>query len=279
MKLHEFVLLGTLLIMTTVQADSPIVIAIHGGAGVIKPEDMTPERELAYRQALTEAVTAGHKVLTEGGHSLDAVTAAAVILEDSPLFNAGKGAVFNHEGGNELDAAIMNGSDLNAGAVAGTTTIKNPILAARAVMEHSPHVLLIGEGAEQFSVEQSIEQVESDYFFTQRRWDALQKARKREEFKLGSQYGKSVDELYSTIGVVALDKAGNLASGTSTGGLTNKRYGRVGDVPVIGAGTYANPDCAVSATGHGEYFIRQVVAHSICSLMSHAGSSLSDAFA
>ncbi len=275
------VVILTVILMTAgngwARSDAPVAIAIHGGAGVIQRADMTEAMEQQYVQALSEAVTAGHEVLLAGGSSLDAVVATATLLEDSPLFNAGKGAVFNHEGDNELDAAIMDGSTLDAGAVAGLRTIKNPILAALAVMTDSPHVLLFGEGAEQFARQQGIEQVDPSWFHTQRRWDALQKAKQRAEFKLGNQTGQNLDELYSTIGVVALDKAGRLASGTSTGGLTNKQFGRVGDVPVIGAGTYANAHCAVSATGHGEYFIRQVVAHSICSLMEYREEPLQTA--
>lgn len=275
------ILISSLLLMlacsTPVHSEAPVAIAIHGGAGVIKRADMSEAMEQAYVQALTEAIQAGHRILVAGGSSLDAVTAAATLLEDSPLFNAGKGAVFNHEGDNELDAAIMDGSTLDAGAVAGLRTTRNPILAARAVMTDSPHVLLFGEGAEQFARQQGLEQVEPSWFHTQRRWDALQKAKQRAEFKLGAQTGQNLDELYSTIGVVALDQAGRLASGTSTGGLTNKQFGRVGDVPVIGAGTYANAGCAVSATGHGEYFIRQVVAYSICSLMEYRDLPLATA--
>ena len=249
-------------------------LAIHGGAGTITPDKLTPERERAYRAALTEALRAGHAVLRDGGEALDAVITAIRLLEDSPLFNAGKGAVFTHDGRNELDAAIMDGRTGNAGAVAGLTRIRNPILLARTVMQHSPHVLLIGEGAEAFADEQGFTFVDPKYFFTQERWEQLRRILGDED----TSRARRPDDRFGTVGAVALDRRGNLAAGTSTGGLTDKRFGRVGDVPIIGAGTYAdNVTCAVSATGHGEYFIRSVVAHDISRLIAYRAMPLADA--
>lgn len=254
---------------------------IHGGAGVLARSAMTPEKEKAFRADLEKAVLAGYKVLQDGKTSLDAVVAAIKILEDSPLFNAGKGAVFTHDGKNELDASIMSGKDQAAGAVAGLRHVKNPITLARAVMEKSEHVMMIGDGAEKFAKEQNIEIVDEKYFWTQHRWDALQQVLKEEKekakevqvpkSKIQSQSAKSLDiNRFGTVGAVALDKNGDLAAGTSTGGMTNKKYGRVGDAPIIGAGTYANNNsCAVSATGWGEFFIRLGVARDICSLMEY----------
>lgn len=248
---------------------------IHGGAGVIKRGDLSPEKEKEYRAKLEEAVLAGYKALQDGKNSLDAVEIAIKILEDSPLFNAGKGAVFTADGKNELDAAIMDGKTLNAGAVAGLHKVKNPITLARAVMEQSPHVMMIGEGAEKFAAEKKIELVDEKYFFTQERYDALQKIIQQEKLKdakkvsVNEEFEKPSNK-FGTVGAVALDKNGNLAAGTSTGGMTYKKYGRVGDVPIIGAGTYANNDtCAVSATGWGEFFIRLSVAKDISSLMEY----------
>ena len=253
---------------------------IHGGAGVILKGSLTPEKELEYRKKLEEAVVAGYKALQAGKTSLDAVEIAIRILEDSPLFNAGKGAVFNHDGVNELDAAIMNGADLSAGAIAGVHRVKNPITLARAVMEKSSNVLLVGDGAEKFAAEQNVELVDPKYFFTPERYDALRKILDQEKPiqspkpKVQSQTSPLESTLpanrYGTVGAVALDKNGNLAAGTSTGGLTNKRFGRVGDVPIIGAGTFAdNETCAVSATGTGEYFIRLGVARDIATQMAY----------
>jgi beta-aspartyl-peptidase (threonine type) len=238
-------------------------MVIHGGAGNIVQEDMLAEKEQAYRAFLTEALGVGYEILQHGGEAIDAVEAVIVMMEDSPLFNAGKGAVFNSEGQNELDASIMDGRALQAGAVAGVRRVKNPIRLARLVMEESPHVLLAGEGAQQFGAEHDIDFVSEEYFHTQRRWESLQRAREREADKHG------------TVGAVALDKAGNLAAGTSTGGMNNKRFGRIGDSPIIGAGTYAdNNTCAVSCTGHGEYFIRAAIAYDISARMAHKGNSL-----
>ncbi|MER3431361.1 MAG: hypothetical protein C4324_10030 [Blastocatellia bacterium] len=246
---------------------------IHGGAGVIKKGSLTPEKEREYRDKLEEAVMAGYKALQAGKSGLDAVEIAIRILEDSPLFNAGKGAVFTHDGRNELDASIMDGKTLKAGAVAGLHRVKNPITLARAVMEKSEHVMLIGEGAEQFAAEQKIELVDPKYFWTKPRWDALQRILKEEKEKPKSGTIAAKEEPFNkfgTVGAVALDKDGNLAAGTSTGGMTNKKYGRVGDTPIIGAGTYANNStCAVSATGWGEFFIRLGVARDISALMEY----------
>lgn len=250
---------------------------IHGGAGVIKRGDLTPQKEKEYKDKLEEAVTAGYRALQEGKSALDAVEIAVKILEDSPLFNAGKGAVFTADGKNELDAAIMDGSNLKAGAVAGLHRVKNPITLARAVMEKSPHVMMIADGAEKFAKELGIELVSPRYFWTKERWDSLQQIIKREKEKKKNKqtsrndnYAVEQAEKYGTVGAVALDKNGNLAAGTSTGGMTYKKYGRVGDVPIIGAGTFANNEtCAVSATGWGEYFIRLGVARDISSMMEY----------
>ena len=216
------------------------------------------------RAALEDALRKGHAVLAGGGSSLDAVTAAIVILEDSPYFNAGKGAVFTHEGTNELDASIMYGPTLAAGSVAGVKTVKNPILLARAVMEKSPHVMMATEGAERFAESVGLERVDPSYFRTEERWQQLQEKLANERAQKTSLSTGKGDDKFGTVGAVALDRSGALAAGTSTGGMTNKRFGRVGDSPIIGAGTYANTACAVSATGHGEYFIRHAVAHDIC---------------
>ncbi|HUF05339.1 MAG TPA: isoaspartyl peptidase/L-asparaginase [Aridibacter sp.] len=249
---------------------------IHGGAGVITRGSLTPEQEKEYRAKLEEAVLAGYDALKKGETGLDAIEIAIRILEDSPLFNAGKGAVFTADGKNELDASIMDGKSLNAGAVAGLHRVRNPITLARAVMEKSPHVMMIGAGAEKFAEEQKIELVDPKYFFTQRRWDSLQRIIREEQEKAKKAGSASTvarelaENKFGTVGAVALDKDGNLAAGTSTGGMTYKKYGRVGDVPVIGAGTYAdNATCAVSATGWGEFFIRLTVARDIASLMEY----------
>ena len=248
---------------------------IHGGAGVIKRGSLTAEQEREYRAKLEEAVTAGYKALQAGKTSVDAVEIAIRILEDSPLFNAGKGAVFTADGKNELDASIMDGKTMMAGAVAGIHHVKNPISLARAVMEKSPHVMLIGDGAEQFAKEQKMELVDEKYFFTQRRWDELQDAKKQEQRPVSPSvsvngYSEPLARAYGTVGAVALDKFGNIAAGTSTGGMTNKKYGRVGDSPIIGAGTYANNNTAgISSTGWGEYFMRLGVARDISALIEY----------
>ncbi|MBS0581498.1 MAG: isoaspartyl peptidase/L-asparaginase [Proteobacteria bacterium] len=249
------------------------VLVIHGGAGVIRKE-MTPEKEKAVRAGLEKALQAGHAVLKSGGSSLDAVTRAIVVLEDDPNFNAGKGAVFNHDGKNELDASIMDGATLRAGAVANVHRIKNPIELARAVMEKSEHVMLIEEGAEKFAQSIGMQLVDPKYFYTEARWKALQQAIEEEKAKT-AEAGKTPH--HGTVGAVALDAKGNLAAGTSTGGMTNKRFGRVGDSPIIGAGTYADARCAVSATGWGEFYIRATAARDICARVEFRGDELKKA--
>jgi beta-aspartyl-peptidase (threonine type) len=257
--------------ITTSFSPSPtrprFAIAIHGGAGTILKSSMTPEQEAQYRMKLAEAVDIGYAILEKGGTSLDAVEAVVQRLEDDSLFNAGKGSVFNSDGKVELDASIMDGNTLKAGAVAGVHHVKNPIRLARTVMEKSEHVFFIGDGAEKFAQEHGLELVDESYFFTEARWQSLQKAKAKESLTEKEKHG--------TVGAVALDQHGNLAAATSTGGMTNKKFGRIGDSPIIGAGTYAdNETCAISATGHGEYFIRAVVAHDIASLMRYKGLSL-----
>jgi L-asparaginase / beta-aspartyl-peptidase len=252
-------------------------IVIHGGAGGIKREYFTLEQQEAYSQKLQEALNAGYEVLNNNGISLDAVQAAINIMEDSPLFNAGKGAVYNSEGNQEMDAAIMDGKTLNSGAVAGVNHIKNPILAARVVMDSSKHVLLSGKGAEIMAKKYGIETVDSSYFFTEKRLNQLRKIQGKEKTQLDHTAYLIKNELiddhkFGTVGAVAIDKDGNIAAGTSTGGMTNKKYGRIGDVPLIGAGTYANNlTCGISATGTGEYFIRTVAAKEVSSLIQYNG--------
>jgi len=259
-------------------------IVIHGGAGTILKKNMTDEKEAAYKAILEEAIRTGYDILKKGGTSLEAVTKTINIMEDSPLFNAGKGAVFTNAGTNELDASIMDGKTLNAGASAGTTNVRNPIDLARAVMDNSPHVMLSGKGAETFAEEQGLGIVDPKYFFTENRFNSLQRAKDREKVELDHDdksafYDPEIkDSKFGTVGCAALDKHGNLAAGTSTGGMTNKRWGRIGDAPIIGAGTYANnATCAVSSTGWGEFFIRAMVAHDISALMEYKGMSLKDA--
>ncbi len=236
-------------------------LAIHGGARNFKPGDYTEEQRAVLRAELASALAVGANVLDAGGSSLDAVEAVVAAMEDSPWFNAGRGAVFTHAGTNELDASIMDGAGGQAGAVAGVTRVKNPVRLARRVMERTPHVLLVGAGAEAFAVEQGVELVDPKYFHTERRWLELQKALEAEK---AAQPRSAREAYFGTVGAVALDRQGRLAAATSTGGMTNKRAGRVGDSPIIGAGTFADARCAVSATGHGEYFIRFAVAHDIC---------------
>ena len=256
-------------------APRPIALVIHGGAGVIEPSAMTPAKEASYRAGLLAALDAGYEVLERGGTSLDAVTAAVRTMEDDPEFNAGRGAVLNHEGDAELDAAIMDGNGPHAGAVAGVRHVKNPIELARLVMEKSPHVLLVAEGAEDFALEQGVVLVPRSYFRVEARERELEAERRAQQAKHKGATSGAVPTTASansmgTVGAVALDHAGNLAAATSTGGLTNKLQGRVGDSPIIGAGTYANNEsCAVSGTGQGEYFIRGVVAYDICALMQY----------
>lgn len=265
------------------------VLVIHGGAGTIDKSSMTPEKEEAYHDALTAALEYGYAVLKEGKPALDAVQAAIHVLEDSPLFNAGKGAVFTNDGKNELDASIMDGKTLKAGAVAGVSNIKNPIDAARAVMDKSEHVMMVGKGAEVFAAANGCDTVPGTYFFTQERWDQLQRTIKEEEVgraayndldlkKIRISGVSEEDKKFGTVGAVALDQAGNLAAGTSTGGMTNKRYGRVGDSPIIGAGTYCNNATAgISCTGWGEYYIREVAAHRVSALIELKGLSVVEA--
>ena len=256
-------------------------LVIHGGAGTITRQSMTAELEREYRAKLTEALQTGYKILKAGGSSLDAIEATIRVMEDSPLFNAGKGAVFTSAGTNELDSSIMDGATLKAGAVAGLKHVKNPISLARLVMEKSPHVMMVAEGAETFAKQQGVEMVSQKYFFTERRWKALQDVKRKE--REGNKKEKEItpmpeDKKHGTVGAVALDQNGNLAAGTSTGGMTNKRFGRVGDSPIIGAGTYAdNRTCGVSATGDGEYFIRLGVARDISALMEYKGKSVKEA--
>ncbi|MEO6686589.1 MAG: isoaspartyl peptidase/L-asparaginase [Dyadobacter sp.] len=300
MKFISSIFLYFLVIQTTFAQDfsDKITLVIHGGAGTITRANMTPEKEKAYREVLNTALQKGYAVLKQGGTSENAVATAIMVMEDSPLFNAGKGAVFTNEGKNEMDAAIMDGKTLKAGAIAGVTTIRNPIRGAIAVMEKSPHVLMAGKGADLFAKEQGLEIVEPSYFYTEARYNALLKAKEDEKIELDhtestkkeirkkpkTGFVKEEDLIftegkkYGTVGCVALDKFGNLTAGTSTGGMTNKRYGRIGDAPIIGAGTYANNNtCAVSATGHGEFFIRSVVAYDISALMEYKGLAVKDA--
>lgn len=283
MQKSTLTLLCVALFSLQASAKQPIALVIHGGAGTITKASMTPEKEALYQADLAKALEAGYQILEAGGSSLDAVTASVLVLENSPLFNAGKGAVYTFDGEHELDAAIMRGDTKAAGAVAGVKTIKNPILLARAVMEHSDHVMLSGRGAEQFAKEQGLELVDNRYFDTQFRREALDKAKSmlqkqphQASVRLTAPFQPSWN--MGTVGAVAIDRAGMLSAATSTGGMTAKRYGRIGDSPIIGAGTYAeNHSCAVSATGHGEFFIRYQVAADICSRVKYAGQAASEA--
>jgi len=251
------------------------VLVIHGGAGVERA-GLTEQDQKDARAALESALRAGHAALAAGKPALDAVSAAIVVLEDAPMFNAGRGAVFTHDGKNELDSALMDGASGRAGAVAGVHRVKNPITLARAVMEKSKHVMLVGDGAEVFAKEAGVTLVDPSYFRTEKRWQQLQKALK-EEASGQAHADLETAKHFGTVGAVALDAQGRLAAGTSTGGMTNKRYGRVGDSPIIGAGTYADARCAVSGTGWGEYYIRAVAAHEICARMRYAGQSVREA--
>lgn len=276
----------SLLMTQSAQAAPKWAIVVHGGAGVIERSQLTPAQEKAYRAAMTRVTEAGAKVLAQGGTALDAIEATIHQMEDDPLFNAGRGAVFTAEGRNELDSSIMDGKTMAAGAVAGVTRTRHPISLARAVMEKSPHVMLMGTGADAFSKAQGLEQAEPGYFYTERRWRALESFLKANSLPIPAKpagagapdpaEGLAHDEgKKGTVGVVALDSYGNVAAGTSTGGTTGKRWGRVGDSPIIGAGTYAsNQSCAVSATGTGEYFIRLTVARDVCALVELKGMSL-----
>jgi len=255
-------------------------IAIHGGAGTILKSSMTPEKEKAYLDGLKNAIESGELILKNGGTSIDAVEKAIRSLEDNPLFNAGKGAVFSNAGKNEMDASIMNGEDLSAGAVAGISNVKNPISLAKGIMQKSEHVFLAGNGAIEFAKLIGSEFEEDAYFFEQMRFDQLQQAKQSDGVFLDHTTDKfeNGEKKFGTVGAVALDIHGNLAAGTSTGGMTNKKFGRVGDSPIIGAGTFANNEtCAISCTGHGEFFIRSVVAHDISCLMEYKGLSLKEA--
>jgi beta-aspartyl-peptidase (threonine type) len=270
-------LLGAAVTTKAADGDPPIAIAIHGGSGTIDKGEFSAEREQEIRATLEQAVRAGHELLAAGGSSVDAVTRAVTLLEDSPHFNAGRGAVFNAEGKNELDASIMEGAGLNAGAVAAVHNVRNPVLLARKVMEESAHVMLMGEGAEIFAREHGIVFEDDAWFHTDYRWRQLQKAKASNQPE-STFLSETPDQWFSTVGAVALDSNGNLAAATSTGGMTNKRWGRVGDSPIIGAGTYAdNRSCAVSATGHGEYFIRATVARDICARRQYTGAGLQEA--
>lgn len=274
-----FLALSLCLPTIAMAAKAPIGIVIHGGAGTISRDSMTPAQEQAYHAMLTHAVNQGYDVLEQGGSSLDAVSAAVTVLEDSPLFNAGKGAVYTFDETHELDASIMDGRERRAGAVAGVTNVKNPILLARAVMEKSVHVMLSGKGAEQFAKQQQLELVENSYFNTEFRYEALKRA-KQAIAPQPHQAGLPYDPTWKmgTVGAVAIDKKGNLAAATSTGGMTAKRYGRIGDAPIIGAGNFAdNSSCAVSATGHGEFFIRYQVASDICARVKYQKMAASTA--
>ena len=256
------------------------VIAIHGGAGTILRSNMTNEIEQKYKMALNESILAGENILLNSGLAIDAVEAAIRSLENNPLFNAGRGSVFSHEGEHEMDASIMNGKDLMAGAVAGVKNVKNPITLAKSVMQHSNHVFMAGHGAEVFAKQLNIEMAPNEYFFEQMRYDQLIQAKANDRIDLDHVDNKfeNGEKKFGTVGAVALDVFGNISAGTSTGGMTNKKHGRVGDTPIIGAGTYANNQtCAVSCTGHGEFFIRSVVAYDISCLIEYKGFSLKDA--
>jgi beta-aspartyl-peptidase (threonine type) len=289
MRKPILILCSFLLTMAATAQDHKWAVVLHGGAGVIERKNMDPKTEAAYRASLQAALQKAADTLDKGGSALDAVEAAIRMMEDDPLFNAGRGAVFTAAGRNELDAAIMDGSNLKAGAVAGVTRTRHPISLARAVMEKSPHVMLIGAGADEFAAAHGLEMVAPSFFFTERRWQGLVKELKKEGKPVPprpagapSAPGKPVAEIelpdahkFGTVGVVALDKNGNIAAGTSTGGLTAKMWGRVGDSPIIGAGTYAdNHSCAVSGTGTGEYFIRLTVARTVCALVQYKGMGL-----
>lgn len=284
-SLRCIALLLSVLSIRAQATQNPIAIAIHGGAGTIEKSKFSPEKEQAYRAKLQEAVEAGYAVLNKGGSSLDAVTTSIKILEDSPYFNAGKGAVYTHDEAHELDASIMFGKTREAGAVAGVKHIENPINLARLVMENSVHVMLSGDGAEAFAKMQGMPMVDNKLFDTEYRYKALQHAKRKMEHAKqqnkdyqAAHHGLETTYKVGTVGAVALDKSGNISAGTSTGGMTNKRYGRIGDSPLIGAGTFAdNASCAVSATGHGEYFIRYNVAADICARVQYQGKTIEQA--
>lgn len=277
--------------MTATAQETPIVLVIHGGAGNIIKGSLTPEKEQEYKDKLLEALDAGYAILEKGGSSIDAVEKAVMIMEDSPLFNAGKGSVFTAEGKNEMDASMMEGKNLNAGAVAAVTNVKNPVQAARLVMEKSPHVMLTGRGAEIFAEQNGVDTASPEYFYDELRYQQWQKIKDTEKIQLDHseekgdvqpsfdvEFNPNPDGKFGTVGAVALDKEGSLAAATSTGGMTNKSYGRVGDSPIIGSGTYANnKTCAVSCTGHGEFFIRTSAAYDVSAQMEYQGLSLQQA--
>ena len=264
---------------TEQQHDEPSFgIVIHGGAGTILKKNMTPELEKEYRAVLAQAIEVGHAILNEGGSSQQAVEKTIHVMENSPLFNAGKGAVLTAEGYASLDASFMDGKSLNAGAISGVRHIKNPITTAIAVMEQSPHVMLSGKGADDFAISLGLDTVPNNYFITERRKNALKRVQEKEAAKVSFYDPFIRDSKFGTVGCVALDQAGNLAAGTSTGGMTNKKWDRIGDAPIIGAGTYANNiSCGVSATGWGEFFIRSVVAHDIAALVEYKGMDITSA--
>lgn len=269
------------LFFTLVFSQQKYVLVIHGGAGTITRESMTPAKEAAYKAELTKALRAGYNEIIKGKAAVEAVQASIVVMEDSPLFNAGKGAVFTNDGKNELDASIMDGKTKAAGAVAGVHTIKNPIKAAIAVMRQSEHVMMAGEGAEKFAAQQGLDIVDPKYFWTKERWDGLQKLQQKEfnKTKKAASIGQlpdylEVDQKFGTVGCVALDQWGQIAAGTSTGGMTNKKYGRIGDAPIIGAGTYANSQVGISCTGWGEYFIRSTAARTVAAKMEYQNKSV-----
>lgn len=278
--MHQLIVFCCLLVTSLSYAQHKnFAIVIHGGAGTILREKMTPELEKQYMDKLQEALNKGYDTLNKGGTGISAVVETIKILEDSPLFNAGKGSVFTADGKNEMDAAIMDGKTKDAGAVAGLRHIKNPITAALCVMLKSDHVFLTAKGAEEFAKTCNCETVDTSYFFDQKRWDQLQQMKENERRKLSTgSLSQNPDHKFGTVGVVVLDRYGNLAAGTSTGGMTNKKYGRIGDSPIIGAGTYAdNESCAVSCTGHGEYFIRNVVAYDLAVLVKYMGIGIDKA--
>jgi L-asparaginase / beta-aspartyl-peptidase len=275
--------LWMIVVLQGISQEKKYVLVIHGGAGTILKSQMSEEKEKQYRASLQKALQVGKAILEKGGKSLDAVEAVIRVLEDDSLFNAGKGAVFTNEGKNELDASVMDGSNLMAGSVAGVTIVKNPITLARKVMEKSEHVMMVGKGAEKFAAQQKCELVKPAYFFTEGRWKGLQKAKKEDSSKMDKKGNAMLqalehDKKFGTVGCVALDMSGNLAAGTSTGGMTNKKFGRVGDAPIIGCGTYAdNQSAAVSCTGWGEYFIRTAVAKTVCDLVELGNVGVTEA--
>lgn len=284
LTMKKLLLTSILTFSVLLSAQKKYVLVIHGGAGTILKSSMTNEKENAYKEKLTEALKAGYAEIQKGNSSLDAVAASIIVMENSPLFNAGKGAVFTNEGKNEMDASIMVGKDKSAGAIAGVHTIKNPIKAAIAVMQKSEHVMLSGEGAEQFAKEQGLEIVDPSYFWTKDRWESLQKMKQKENLKTTKKISQNtlpdsyeVDKKFGTVGAVALDKSGNITAGTSTGGMTNKKWNRIGDAPIIGAGTYANSQVGISGTGWGEYFIRATAARTLAAKMEYQNKDVKTA--